>query len=51
VSDAFDARPIAARALWRAAHALETEARRVNKGAAAAELDRDTTAALTVWGY
>lgn len=51
VSDAFESRPIAARALWRATHKLETEARRAAKAGGRATLDDDETAALTVWGY
>ncbi|MEZ4228695.1 MAG: sulfatase-like hydrolase/transferase [Polyangiaceae bacterium] len=51
VSDAFESRPIAARALWRATHKLELEARRVAKTGRRANLSPDETAALTVWGY
>lgn len=51
VSDAFESRPIAARALWRATHKLEIEARRVAKSGSRAQLDDDENAALTVWGY
>ncbi len=51
VSDAFESRPIAARALWRATHKLEMEARRVGKSGSRADLSPDETAALTVWGY
>ncbi len=50
VNDTFDEHPITARALWQWTYDIENGDRKDAPKRAAAEMDRDAQAALTVWG-